>query len=272
MWFKVDDKLHDHEKVHDVLIEADDPLLGLAAMGLWVLAGSWSGDQLADGLVPAHILRRWGPGVSTELTDLLTRAGLWDPATTDNGRAAITFHDWLEFNDSREKVEADRLAAKIRQAFYRDKPLKAAIDRRDKDRCRYCGTLVNWSDKRGRGGGTYDHIKPIKHGGKNTLENVVVCCRACNGRKGELTLSEAGMRLLTPGSLGAPVLDEDPDDPELYLDREGSASGRVGSGRVAGNVLGDTEQQTGTTTSPASQTSSPASPDPQANQADGGAQ
>lgn len=261
MWFKVDDKLHDHEKIHDVLMEAADPIEGLAALGLWLLAGSWSGDQLADGMVPAHVLRRWGGGHQDDLAALLVSAGLWDQASTDTGRPGYRFHDWLDYNDSRDKIEADRLAARVRQAFYRDKALKAAIDGRDQDRCRYCGTLVNWTDKRGAGGGTYDHVVPIKHGGRNTLTNVVVCCRGCNGRKGELTLEEAGMRLLRPGSLGAPVLDSgDRDDPDAAVSDDvlvtrGSASGRVGSGA---NYVPGVSPSTPTTAEPTTTSTSSA--------------
>ena len=43
MWFKVDDKLHDHRKARKA---------GKAAMGVWVLAGSWSMDNETDGFVP----------------------------------------------------------------------------------------------------------------------------------------------------------------------------------------------------------------------------
>lgn len=249
MWFKIDDKLHDHEKVHDTLLDADDPLVGLAAMGLWALAGSWSGDQLSDGIVPIHVLRRWAGRDNVEaLVETLVIAGLWERTTTEGGRDAVAFHDWLDYNDSREKVEADRHASRVRQAFYRDKALKAAIDARDQDRCRYCGTLVNWLDKRGRGGGTYDHVVPIVRGGRNTLENVVVACRGCNGRKGELLLAEAGMRLLKAGSLGAPVLDDDPVDPDADADPDTvtrNAGVRLGSGRVGSGakfVPGDTEE------------------------------
>ena len=50
-WFKVDDKLHDHRKSRKA---------GRSAMGVWVLAGSWSMDNETDGFVPADVLARWG--------------------------------------------------------------------------------------------------------------------------------------------------------------------------------------------------------------------
>ena len=43
-WFKIDDKLHSHKKVAR--------LHGIAPMGLWALAGSWSSSQETDGFIP----------------------------------------------------------------------------------------------------------------------------------------------------------------------------------------------------------------------------
>ena len=56
-----------------------------------------------------------------------------------------------------------------------------AVRERDGDACRYCGKRVNWSDRRGPGGATYDHTDPA---GPSTAENLVVACRSCNSKKG----------------------------------------------------------------------------------------
>jgi hypothetical protein len=48
-YFPVDDKLHSHRKA----IRA-----GVAAMGLWVLAGSWASDHGTDGFVPDYVAER----------------------------------------------------------------------------------------------------------------------------------------------------------------------------------------------------------------------
>jgi 5-methylcytosine-specific restriction endonuclease McrA len=61
---------------------------------------------------------------------------------------------------------------------------------RDKGRCQYCGKHCAKDEF------TYDHVKPRKLGGTTRWENIVVCCFACNQRKGGRTLQEAGMRLL----------------------------------------------------------------------------
>lgn len=226
MWFKVDDKFHDHPKVQ-LLLEREQ----LAAVGLWAVAGSWSGDQLSDGCISGFVLSRWSPSWR-EYAAQLVDVGLWSVVDKD-GREHHQFHDWIVYNDPREKVMADRLAEKMRVALIRDVKLVTAIKKRDQDRCRYCGCQVRWGNQRGNAGATYDHIKPIIAGGTNTLENVVIACRGCNSRKRHLTLREAGMRLLAPGSMGAPTLDDD----EIPARREPSAApsaagSTVGSGRV----------------------------------------
>lgn len=67
------------------------------------------------------------------------------------------------------------------------------VRERDLDRCRYCGVEVNWKDRRGSIGGTYDHINPR---GLSDVDNIVVCCRKCNSTKGLRTPSQAKMILL----------------------------------------------------------------------------
>lgn len=83
-WFKVDDKLHDHRKPRKA---------GKAAMGVWVLAGSWSMAAETDGFIPEHVLARWGTKRDAER---LVEAGFWFP-DTDDGEAGWRFHDWLVY-------------------------------------------------------------------------------------------------------------------------------------------------------------------------------
>lgn len=236
MWLKVDDKYHDHPKVRQLLETYEDD--ALPALGLWVMAGSWCGDQMSDGIVTGFVLRRWH-SEWRQLAGMLVEVGLWELVDVD-GREGFAFHDWLDYNDSRDRIESDRLAKAMRVALQRDVPLVTAIRRRDKDRCRYCGTAVDWRARRGDTAATYDHVKPITEGGLNTLDNVVVCCKRCNDLKGRRTLREAGMRLLAPGSLGAPIPDDERPPsasrsravPRTEPAHQGSTpgSGRVGSG------------------------------------------
>jgi hypothetical protein len=98
-WFKVDDSFHSHPKVL-----AASP----AALGLWVVAGSWSGANLSDGFVPDHVLPRLLPDSALLARELVT-AGLWKRA-----RGGYRFHDWADFNPQRDAVEQDRKAARER--------------------------------------------------------------------------------------------------------------------------------------------------------------
>lgn len=60
---------------------------------------------------------------------------------------------------------------------------------RDKERCAYCNCKLTLRST------TKDHVIPRAKGGKDVLTNVVACCKACNGKKADRTLSEAGMQL-----------------------------------------------------------------------------
>jgi hypothetical protein len=83
-WFKVDDKLHDHRKVRKA---------GKSAMGVWVLAGSWSMFAEMDGFVPDSVLARWGTKRDAQT---LVDVGFWDVAER-NGESGWQFHDWLKY-------------------------------------------------------------------------------------------------------------------------------------------------------------------------------
>jgi hypothetical protein len=103
-WFKVDDGLHSHPKARRA---------GLAALGLWAVAGSWSSDQLTDGFVPAWFVDTWPNG--RRLAQSLVDARLWTPDTHDD-EPGWRFHEWDERNPSSEQVKTKRRAAAERQA------------------------------------------------------------------------------------------------------------------------------------------------------------
>src|SRR5450756_1288103 len=95
-WFKIDDQLFSHPKVLSI-----DPRYRLAAMGLFTLAGAWSSAYLTDGVVPKQSLS------SLQATDkqaqVLIKAGLWDPHPL-----GYVFHDWSDYNPTRDEVLAKR--------------------------------------------------------------------------------------------------------------------------------------------------------------------
>ena len=110
-YFKVDDHFHSHPKILT---------LGLDAVGLWTLAGSWSGEQLTDGFIPVSLIARLGGSESTALA--LVDAGLWEHAP--NG---YQFHDWAAHNQTKAQVEESRelwRVKKEKQRAYRTSPVK----------------------------------------------------------------------------------------------------------------------------------------------------
>lgn len=179
-WFNVDDSFYDHPKVWD----APD-----CAVALWTRAGSWSSRNLTDGFVPSGMPARFCGDHEQAIRELLDR-GLWTRA-----KGGYLFHDWTDWNSSKEAVKAKRTANARRQALFRDPVLKQAVRERDQDTCRYCGVVVRWGSGRSPASGTYDHIDPA---GENTYDNLVVSCLSCNSRKGGRTPFQAGMKVLDP--------------------------------------------------------------------------
>jgi len=57
---------------------------------------------------------------------------------------------------------------------------------RDGFACQYCGAM---------GELTFDHVVPRSRGGKTAWENVVAACGACNLKKSNMTVRQAGMSL-----------------------------------------------------------------------------
>lgn len=65
-----------------------------------------------------------------------------------------------------------------------------SLFRRDRMLCAYCGVQYRDSDL------TADHVMPESRGGAWSWLNLVTACRACNGRKDNMTPEEAKMPLL----------------------------------------------------------------------------
>jgi 5-methylcytosine-specific restriction endonuclease McrA len=57
---------------------------------------------------------------------------------------------------------------------------------RDNYECQYCGSRTDL---------TLDHVKPKRMGGQDTWENLVTCCRKCNGKKSDKPLEFCGLNL-----------------------------------------------------------------------------
>lgn len=101
-WFKVDDQLHAHPKILAIPIRDR-----YAALGLWVVAGSYASAYLTDGHVPAALVDDTG---TRRQAETLVKAGLWQ-VEPDGYR----FHDWKEYQPLAAEVEAERAQARARK-------------------------------------------------------------------------------------------------------------------------------------------------------------
>lgn len=109
MYFRIDDKLHSHVKAMRA---------GTEAMGLWALAASWSASQLTDGWVPEYAALRIAPN-APELANRLVTAGLWHVDTRE-GEAGWVFHEWDEWQHTREYVQERQARARERMRKARE--------------------------------------------------------------------------------------------------------------------------------------------------------
>lgn len=92
-WGKVSDRLHAHSKVRRAR----------EAMALWVLAMSWSCDELTDGAIPADMPDLILPGLGDAMAEKLVAVGLWERTET-----GYRFHDWAQYQPSGVEEKARR--------------------------------------------------------------------------------------------------------------------------------------------------------------------
>lgn len=109
MWFKVDDGFHSSRKLLSI-----PKRHRLAAAGLWVIAGSWCGQQLTNGRVPDYMLKEWGATPAT--VQALLDSGLWEAEPDAN-----VFYKWHEYQPSKRDVDAERAASRERMRDLRAK-------------------------------------------------------------------------------------------------------------------------------------------------------
>lgn len=103
-WIKLDDQFSDHPKV---------AALSDRAFRLYVQGLCYASRYLTDGLLTSASLLviRAKPAALAELMD----AGLWESSHDE----AVTIHDYLKYNPSRSKVEANREAVRGRVTKHR---------------------------------------------------------------------------------------------------------------------------------------------------------
>lgn len=94
-WFKVDDGFYTSPKVLMIPRQHRHE-----ALGAWVIVGTWSADNMTDGVVPWYVLDELG--VSPEAIHWLCTVGLW----LRDGDASIAFHDWCDYQPTKADLQA----------------------------------------------------------------------------------------------------------------------------------------------------------------------
>lgn len=209
MFFQVDDQFQVNAKAMALANRAlTGDLDGLAALGLWTLAGSLCQAQLTDGVVSlADIVRTTlNPVEGPRLAGILVEVGLWHapghacPRCPEVEEGTWLFHDWFQFKydpadqarlkrDKRKELGNKRIRNEV---WRRDRIGPPAEGHSEEADCRYCGRRLRRADRKGDGRAEIDHVDP---GLVIGVDNLVICCQECNTKKGDRSLEDAGMRL-----------------------------------------------------------------------------
>lgn len=102
--FRVADTAPEHPKLRAA---------GLAAAGLWSLAGAVAMRDLTDGWVPEYWVATWPAGKRHAAT--LVKVGLWRPEER-RGIPGYGFHDWDGYQRSASQINDEKTRAKDRAA------------------------------------------------------------------------------------------------------------------------------------------------------------
>ena len=79
----------------------------------------------------------------------------------------------------------------VKLPYRKAPPSRKNIFKRDNYCCQYCGKEMNNKEA------TIDHVVPTSKGGASSWVNMVAACRACNLFKGNRSIKEANMELIS---------------------------------------------------------------------------
>lgn len=196
MWFRVDDGFIGHPKVTyaaELLTKGKgDRKRGRGRIvAVWLEAGLHCSKYGTDGFVATRELEHF-------LTDA-DPAAVMDACVTarllTHEQDGYRVHNWDVYQPLAEPAKDRQAIDAKRKQLSHFKALLADVRNRDMGRCRRCGRLVDFRNRAGAEGGTYDFADPQQPIG---LANVFVCCRDCLNRH-DSAVSDSS-RLLPPGS------------------------------------------------------------------------
>lgn len=125
---------------------------GMAATGLWLIAGCWSVRHKTLGRVPHSAVKSLG-GTPIQVGKLISN-GIWEK----DGESGYKFVHWRKTQDGDYRPNIPMT-------------IKNSVYERDGYRCVWCG-----SDERL----SLDHIIPYRLDGPDTVANLRVLCMPCN--------------------------------------------------------------------------------------------
>lgn len=117
-WYRVDDNFPDHPKLESL---ESDPVTHAIAVAAWTLMGADCAKRRTDGRFTEARLRRvlpWPEKMIAKAQNALLSegCGLWK-----RDGSALVFHDWEDYQPTKEELDADRRAATERQKRWRKK-------------------------------------------------------------------------------------------------------------------------------------------------------
>lgn len=178
-WLRKGDNAATHPLVMKLAtVRGSDERLLNEAYGFVQRCAEQSAGHMTDGVIDqgtAQLMggdRRYRP-----LLRACVEAGLLRQRGTGKD-AVYLVPDDADFIHIRKRAEIEWERQRARDNSNPD--LTVPVRLRDGDGCRYCAKIVNWKQRRGRRGGTYDHRQP---GQAATIDTLVVSCGGCNSER-----------------------------------------------------------------------------------------
>ncbi len=117
-WFRVDDSFPDHPKLEAI---EGDPVRHAIAVAAWTLLGADSSGRGTDGFITsarvAKVLATWPSGMRAKACSALVEAKMWE----ERPDGAYQFHDWADYQPTKEQREIERRATRERQRAWKEK-------------------------------------------------------------------------------------------------------------------------------------------------------
>lgn len=148
--------------------------------GWLVRCAMQSAGHMTDYVIDEGTARMLGGARTDRLLHLAKKARLVS-AGRHEGQRVYRLREDAEFLHIRRRDEVQWERARGRDTS--NPGLIVPVRLRDGDACRYCGRVVNWDDRKGGLGGTYDHVHPGESA--RTPEGLRVSCRRCNSLRGD---------------------------------------------------------------------------------------